>query len=275
VVDNNTNDETQLVCQEFKNRLPHFRVVIEKTQGIAYARNRAVAEANAEWIGFVDDDAMMSNEWLAVAEEEIKRNCFDAVGGPYVAWHRYGPPPVWFDDQWASNNPKERPNGELSEGNYPTSGSCIFKSCWGHQIVFPTHLGMSGGKTGYGEETYFFRKMKEKGAIIGWRRELLIHHCVLPIKYSFIWRVNSYFLNGKDSIQTQYDFHSFKRILSAAWMIPIIFFESLFEWVKNRQADQGKHILTKFFNYGWRPLHILGQLWGEMLFFLQEETRFK
>src|SRR5690348_15188763 len=60
VIDNNSQDETPLVVQEYIRRgvIPGLRYMREKRQGQAFARQRAVRESNEELIAFVDDDCL-------------------------------------------------------------------------------------------------------------------------------------------------------------------------------------------------------------------------
>ena len=59
VVDNNSTDETAQVVQTFQENWTlqsQLRYCCETQQGLSYARQRAVKEANGRFIGFLDDD---------------------------------------------------------------------------------------------------------------------------------------------------------------------------------------------------------------------------
>lgn len=58
VVNNNSTDDTPAVFAGFARQHPELRLrmVAEPVQGISYARNRGVAEAEGECIVFIDDD---------------------------------------------------------------------------------------------------------------------------------------------------------------------------------------------------------------------------
>ena len=57
VVNNNSTDDTPAVFAGFARQHPELRLrmVAEPVQGISYARNRGVAEAEGECIVFIDD----------------------------------------------------------------------------------------------------------------------------------------------------------------------------------------------------------------------------
>jgi glycosyltransferase involved in cell wall biosynthesis len=95
IVDNESRDDTQGVIARFRDRLP-LRDFIEAAPGIAAARNRAVAEARGDYILWIDDDALVSREWLARYLDAFARwPEASLLGGPIdVAFD--GPLPEWF-----------------------------------------------------------------------------------------------------------------------------------------------------------------------------------
>ena len=72
VIDNNSTDETAQVVQAFQEHwLPQsqLRYCFETQQGLCYARQRAVKEANGRFVGFLDDDNLPASDWVATAYE--------------------------------------------------------------------------------------------------------------------------------------------------------------------------------------------------------------
>src|SRR5712692_10304016 len=86
VVDNNSNDQTKKVVEEFASTSGlKVRYVHESTQGHTYARNRGIETAKGEIVVFTDDDVAVDEFWLANV-----RHAFDdfdclAIGGRIVA----------------------------------------------------------------------------------------------------------------------------------------------------------------------------------------------
>ncbi|MDR2820252.1 MAG: glycosyltransferase [Desulfovibrio sp.] len=198
VIDNNSTDDTREVAESFRGNFPNLHVVFEPEQGLSHARNRALVEAETEWIAFLDDDAKAYPNWVETILATIEKDDFDLFGGPYLAWHRFGPPPKWFSSEWETTISIQNYYGLLPVNNYPTGGNCVFKK----SLIagrFPTHIGMVGNKCAYGEETLLFIRMREQGARLGWVPDMLVDHCVLPYKYSLRWRCLSAFANGRDA----------------------------------------------------------------------------
>ncbi|MBD2346057.1 hormogonium polysaccharide biosynthesis glycosyltransferase HpsE [Anabaena subtropica] len=70
VVDNNSTDETKQVIQQYRNawfNQRELRYSFEPEQGLAIARQHAVTEARGELIGFLDDDNIPCQTWVASA----------------------------------------------------------------------------------------------------------------------------------------------------------------------------------------------------------------
>lgn len=67
VIDNNSNDNTKEVIEEYQKQwqLPvPIKYYFEPQQGLAFARQRAVKEAQGEFIGFLDDDNLPATCWV-------------------------------------------------------------------------------------------------------------------------------------------------------------------------------------------------------------------
>ena len=63
VVNNNCSDATELVLDEFQNRLPLVRLQ-ESRPGKSYAANLAVGVAKGEYIIWTDDDVLVEPDWI-------------------------------------------------------------------------------------------------------------------------------------------------------------------------------------------------------------------
>ena len=70
VVDNNSQDDTTTVALAYQAQLPEnctLRCLTETRQGAAFARQTAVAQAQSDLIGFLDDDNLPDVDWIAAA----------------------------------------------------------------------------------------------------------------------------------------------------------------------------------------------------------------
>lgn len=71
VVDNDPPDDA---TERLVGSLPGVRYACEPLPGLDFARNRALAEAGGELIGFLDDDVVVDGGWLAGLEEALAEN---------------------------------------------------------------------------------------------------------------------------------------------------------------------------------------------------------
>jgi GT2 family glycosyltransferase len=95
VVNNACTDATDSVIEAYQDRLP-IRSVAERRPGQSHARNRAVSEAEGEYIIWTDDDVLVDPQWLAAylrAFAERPEAAF--FGGPIEPWFE-GDPPKWL-----------------------------------------------------------------------------------------------------------------------------------------------------------------------------------
>ncbi len=73
VVDNNSTDNTAVLVKNWDGKLD-LRYQEEKKQGIPYARNMGLQSAKGEVLAFVDDDCVVSKEWIKVIRNSFKEN---------------------------------------------------------------------------------------------------------------------------------------------------------------------------------------------------------
>ena len=70
VIDNNSTDKTTNLIQEYQSDWPQaypIKYYFEPAQGLAFARQLAVQEANGTLVGFLDDDNLATPDWVAEA----------------------------------------------------------------------------------------------------------------------------------------------------------------------------------------------------------------
>lgn len=70
VVDNKSTDNIKQVVCDYQTDWPKsfpLRYCFESKQGLAFARQRAISEAQGTWVGFLDDDIRPAHDWVAQA----------------------------------------------------------------------------------------------------------------------------------------------------------------------------------------------------------------
>ena len=90
VVDNNSTDKTAQIAKEFG-----ARVIIEKQQGITYARNYGFDNAKGEILARTDADTLVPSNWLERINDHFEKDKkLDAVSGPAIFGLRFFTPIV-------------------------------------------------------------------------------------------------------------------------------------------------------------------------------------
>ncbi|NEZ61494.1 glycosyltransferase family 2 protein [Leptolyngbyaceae cyanobacterium CCMR0082] len=70
IVDNNSHDQTAQCIRDYQHQWPKhipLRYLFEPRQGLAYARRCAMGSVSSDLVGFLDDDTLPAEDWVAQA----------------------------------------------------------------------------------------------------------------------------------------------------------------------------------------------------------------
>ena len=173
VVDNDSAKSAQPVVEAFSSAT-RMRVTYcsEPQQNIALARNRAVENAQGDFIAFIDDDEFPADDWLGSLLATQSR--FDVAGvlGPVQPYFE-SDPPMWvrrgrFFDR-ARHDTGYKVNWEQAR-----TGNVLFRRniLDGMSIPFAPEFNTAG------EDVDFFRRMMERGHSFVWCDEAVVHELV-------------------------------------------------------------------------------------------------
>ena len=98
VVDNGSSDETRVIIDRFRDRLPISSLFLAEAS-IPAARNLVIEEARHDIISFIDDDCLSERGWLAAVERAFLRAENIGIVGGWV-WHQPAPAPSSIDDYY-------------------------------------------------------------------------------------------------------------------------------------------------------------------------------
>ena len=71
LVDDGSTDGSSAICDEYEQKEPRVRVIHKQNGGLVSARNAGIAQANGEYILYVDGDDWVSEKWLEVIRHQI------------------------------------------------------------------------------------------------------------------------------------------------------------------------------------------------------------
>src|SRR6185437_4549802 len=204
VVDNNSTDGTQLVCQAFVNEQPdRFRYLFEKRQGKSYALNRAIEAARGDIIAFTDDDITVDAAWLSELLKIFDRHTCEGVAGKIVAvWN--STPPAWLDfDKLMLAIMQYDLGDNPCEIKTPAFGAnmAFRRSVFENYGIFRTDLGPSAGTLLRGEDTEFCQRLMNQGGKMIYTPRAIVYHPVekerTEKRYFELW----YFDHGRKLVR--------------------------------------------------------------------------
>lgn len=185
VVDNNSKDNTRERVEAFAAAHPtlQLRYCFEQNQGLSYARNRGIEEAEGEILAFVDDDERIVEEFVA-AYVELFASHPDAMsaGGKIIAEYPTGRP------HWMSKY-TERPIANpmdfgqsikpFPKGCIPGGGNMAMRRSVFDLIgKFDTSLGRTGKQLIGGEESDLFERIEAAGMPCYYVPRAVMYHII-------------------------------------------------------------------------------------------------
>lgn len=183
VVDNASTDGTARVARScWQNGPAPLRVVGEPCLGVRYARERGLAEAKYSFLGFVDDDNWVANDWVRSAYGIISSDpALGAVGSIRTPACEVSPP-AWFANvhsAYAILTDHEFEQMPQPAPYLPTAGLCLRRVAWDKLIQNGFHIqltGSMGTKIVGGEDAELTRSLRLSGWKIRVDQRLRLQH---------------------------------------------------------------------------------------------------
>lgn len=184
LINNNSTDSTEKICTQFSMDYPNvpFHYIVEKQQGLSYARNRGIQEAKGDWFVFLDDDAFVGENYLERLSKYIQEMPqMDAFGGRIYPLFEDGITPSWLS-KWSASWLSAIDKGDkvcLFTKDYPIGANMGFSKHIADQCgLFNTSLGRSGKNLIGGEEKDYFNRIKALNATIYYLPDIAVEHCI-------------------------------------------------------------------------------------------------
>jgi len=194
IIDNCSTDNTRELVEEARQQWGRrLRYVHEPRQGLSWARNRAISEARADLLVFLDDDAKACPGWLSAMMQPFREVTPRPVivGGPVRAdWE--APRPAWVEE-WDKDTKirlllfsvkDESCFGTEGRWFEPTEGSLGGNTCYDRTVLlrerlsFDVQLGRGGSGLMGGEEGELLRQLRDLGYRDYYQPEAAIWHAV-------------------------------------------------------------------------------------------------
>jgi glycosyltransferase involved in cell wall biosynthesis len=186
LVNNNSTDGTESEVRRFQTDHPEvqLRYCVETQQGLSYARNCGIREAQGDIIVYIDDDALVNKEYLATYADFFARSPQAvAAGGPILPQYDGCEEP-----QWMSHYTRQLITGKLYLGDrerefpgeaFPGGGNAAYrKSVFETVGLFNVELGRKGNSLIGAEEKDLFDKMTARGMKFYYLPTAILYHLI-------------------------------------------------------------------------------------------------
>lgn len=187
LVNNNSTDSTEQLCLKFGKEYPQvkFRYFNETMQGLSFARNRGINEANGEWLVFLDDDAFLHPDYLKNLCSNLEQHPdAGAFGGQITPEFESGVEPKWlckWTYSWVSAIDMGKKTTLFNGGKYPIGANMgISRKTIEQCGVFNTELGRSKNNLMAGEEKDIFSRISNAGIPIYYFPDVAVNHIIPP-----------------------------------------------------------------------------------------------
>jgi succinoglycan biosynthesis protein ExoM len=173
VADNDNGESAREVVFEFRSRTTlEVKYCVEREQNIALARNKALAEAEGDFVAFIDDDEFPASDWLAAMMQAWRAYRADGILGPVRPYH-VGRPPTWLTRGRFSERPEHK-TGLVLDWRQTRTGNAFLRRTILADVEEPFRPVFGNG----GEDQDFFRRMMERGRRFVWCNEAIVYEVV-------------------------------------------------------------------------------------------------
>jgi glycosyltransferase involved in cell wall biosynthesis len=234
VVDNNSNDQTREVVEDFCRRYPgHFRYLFEPRQGKSHALNTGIREAHGDILAFIDDDVIVEPTWLQNLTAALHNGQWAGAGGRILPQQPFVPPGwIPLKDRYALA-PLALFNPDLAAG--PLAEPPFGTNMAFHRKVFEKHGGFrtdlgpgpGGGHPQKSEDSEFGHRLIAAGERLRYEPSAVVYHAVPPSRLQ-----KSYFLDWWFD-KSHADIRAFGIPADTRWFIagiPLYKFRRLAVW---------------------------------------------
>lgn len=192
VVDNDIERTGYKAIQEQKSRL-RIKYLIEKRKGIPFARNAAIRASSSEslYILFVDDDEVVSKQWLENIFNTQSKYDADVVAGPVIPIFETNPSRWIIKGKFFELRKPKKANGDkIYEAQ--TSNVLIRKNIFYQENVWFDETLIDTG----GTDTLLFKKILQKGYKMYWAEEAYVREHIPASRANMRWLLKRSYRHG-------------------------------------------------------------------------------
>ena len=248
VVDNDHAESAKRVIEEFMAASPtRVTYCVEPRQSIALARNKAIANAEGDFIAFVDDDEFPIPSWLLTLFEACHQYKVDGVLGP-VKPHYDQAPPAWVI-KGKFHERETYPTGFVIDWRKGRTGNVLLR-----RQVFEGCEQPFNPEFRTGEDQEFFHRVIEKGHVFIWCNEAVAYEVVPPIRWKRTFMLRKALLRG--AIEPQTPGFGFRNVAKSLIAVPVYVMALPFALIVGQ--DKLMSLLVRLCDHAGRLLAVVG-----------------
>jgi glucosyl-dolichyl phosphate glucuronosyltransferase len=198
VVDNNSNDGTREIVENFRGRYPRrFRYLFEPRPGKSHALNAGIAQAEGDILAFADDDVSVEPDWLDRLTSPMLEGNWAGVGGrilpaltcPQPRWLSLKDPYAYLGSTLACFDQGDE---AIQLNKSPYGANMAFRRTMFEKYGgFRTDLGPRPGSEIRNEDTEFGTRLVVASEQLLYEPAAVVHHLVsesrVRKKYFLAW----------------------------------------------------------------------------------------
>ncbi len=197
VADNDRLRSGAAVVEEFEKSASatqpvSIRYCVEPRQNIALARNKAVENAEGDFIAFLDDDEFPAQDWLLNLFRACEQYQVDGVLGG-VRRQFDETPPGWVAKGEFYKRPL-RPTGLPVRWTAGRTGNVLLR-----KTAFPPSEPAFRPEFRHGEDQDFFRRAMDKGCRFIWCGEAITDEVIPPVRWKRSFMLRKALLRGSSA----------------------------------------------------------------------------
>jgi succinoglycan biosynthesis protein ExoM len=190
VADNDCLRSAEPLVSEIAPKLQmSVKYCVQPQQSIALARNRAVENAEGDFVAFIDDDEFPTPRWLVTLFSACHQFKADGALGPVKPYFD-DRAPQWIIKSGLYDRPSY-PTGLVIDGSKGRTGNVLLK-----REVFAADEQWFRPEFRTGEDQDFFTRMIGKGRVFVWCDEAVAFEVVPPIRWNRSFLLKRALLRG-------------------------------------------------------------------------------
>ncbi len=201
VVDNASTDNTKQIVVEDYAHMRNLKYLYEAIQGANQARNTGRREARAEYVAYMDDDVIVSPQWLETVLEifaQAEPQPGGLGGKIEPIWE--SPRPVWLADDMlrflAMLDLSDAPI-ILNDKQWLMSANIAFpKRALEEVNGFDVHMGRVGNKLLSMDENFLQQRLRDRGYQLLYHPKMAVRHHIPTGRLSKKWFLRRMYWEG-------------------------------------------------------------------------------